>query len=160
MREGRILAASQEGAYVIRLSGDVRVNLCVTIEEYLQEMYADPAFKTVWLDLCDAEGVDSTTLGLLAKLSLSVQEKFGFKPVLYVSDPGILRLLRSMAMHNLFEIRKEVCGNSDDIQSLPAIQGSPDEVKATVVEAHKVLMDLSDDNRKRFQDLMSTLNRN
>lgn len=159
MQEGRILAASQDGAYVIRLSGDVRVNLCATIEDYLQDMYRDPSFTTVWLDLCDAEGVDSTTLGVLAKLSLSVQEKFGFKPVLYANDPGIVRLLHSMSMHNLFEMHEEVCSNPEDIRSLPAVESSPDTLKATVVDAHRVLMNLSDENRKRFQDLMRTLDR-
>ncbi len=68
--DGKILAASHHGAYVIRLEGDVRLTLCTTIDEYFQKMFSDPEFASVWLDLCDAEGIDSTTLGLLAKLEL------------------------------------------------------------------------------------------
>ena len=36
MSEGRILAASEHGAYVIRMEGDVRLTLSTTIDEYFQ----------------------------------------------------------------------------------------------------------------------------
>ena len=67
MREGRILAADHNGAYALKLVGDVRVNLCSAIDDYLEHMFNDPGFESVMVDLCEAEGIDSTTLGLLAK---------------------------------------------------------------------------------------------
>ena len=79
MQEGRILAASHDGAYVIRFVGDVRLTLCTTIDDYFQHMFEDPEFTSVWVDLCEAEGIDSTTLGLLAKLALKVKENYGFR---------------------------------------------------------------------------------
>ena len=75
----------------------MRLTLCSTIDEYFQRMFDDPDFASVWVDLCDAEGIDSTTLGLLAKLALKIKEKFGFEPAIYSCDPGINRLLKSMA---------------------------------------------------------------
>ena len=157
MQQGRILAASHDGAYVIRLVGDVRLTLCTTIDEYFQRMYEDPDFASVWLDLCDAEGIDSTTLGLLAKLALKIKEKFGFEPAIYSCDPGINRLLKSMGFHRLFELHEEACSNPDDIEAIPAVQGSEDAVKKKVIEAHKVLMDISEENRERFKDLITAL---
>jgi anti-anti-sigma factor len=157
--EGRILAASHDGAYVIRLEGDVRLTLCTTIDDYFQAMYDDPDFASVWVDLCQAEGIDSTTLGLLAKLALRVKERFGFVPVIYSSNPGINRLLRSMGFQRLFELREESCANPDDIREIPVVLGSEQAVKEKVMEAHRVLMDLSPANRARFRDLVSVLER-
>ena len=37
--------------------------------------------------------------------------------------------------------------------------GSEDTVKAKVIEAHKVLMGISEENRERFKDLLSALER-
>jgi anti-anti-sigma factor len=159
VQEGRILAACHDGAYVIRLTGDVRLTLCTSIDEYFQKMYDDPGFKSVWVDLCDAEGIDSITLGLLAKLALTVKDKFGFQPAIYTCDPGILRLLQSMAFQRLFDIREEECNEEKDIAPIPSVQGSEVEVKSKVIEAHKVLMDISDENRERFRDLMTALER-
>ena len=122
-------------------------------------MYEDPGFTSVWVDLCDAEGIDSTTLGLLAKLALKVKEKFGFKPAIYSCDPGILRLLQSMAFDRLFDVREEECNRLEDIDEIPAVQDDEAAVKEKVIEAHRVLMGLSDENRVRFQDLMTALER-
>ncbi len=157
MSEGTILAASHEGAYVIRLQGDVRLTLCTTIDEYFQRMYEDPNFASVWVDLCDAEGIDSTSLGLLAKLALQVKERFGFEPAIYSCDPGINRLLKSMGFQRLFDLHEEACSNPENIREIPAVQGSEKDVRDKVVEAHRVLMGLSDENRARFRDLMSAL---
>jgi anti-anti-sigma factor len=157
VQEGRILAASHDGAYVIRLVGDVRLTLCTSIDDYFVHMFEDEAFASVWVDLCEAEGIDSTTLGLLAKLALKVKEKFGFQPVIYSCDSGINRLLKSMGFQRLFEIHEEAGTNPTDINEIPIVQDSEEGVKEKVIEAHRVLMDISDENRTRFQDLMSAL---
>ena len=157
--DGRILAADHDGAYVLKLVGDVRVNLCSSIDDYLDQMFTDPGFESVFVDLCDAQGIDSTTLGLLAKLALTVKERFGFQPAIYSCDPGINRLIKSMGFQRLFELREEVCGNPEEAVAIPAVEGSESEVKDKVIEAHKVLMELSSENRARFKDLLTALER-
>ena len=157
MSEGRILAAEHDGAYALKMVGDVRVTLCNTIDDYLAEMFADENFDSVLVDLCEAEGIDSTTLGLLAKLALRAREQFGFKPVIYSCNPGINRLLNSMAFGRIFEIREEVCDDDAAISEVPAVSGDQQAVKDKVIEAHRILMDLSEENRERFRDLMAVL---
>ena len=159
MQDGKILAANQDGAYVIRLVGDVRLTLCTTIDDYFFRMYQDPTFASVSVDVCQAEGIDSTTLGLLAKLALTVKEKFGFVPIIYSSDSGINRLLRSMGFQRLFELSEEACGSDDGSDEVPMVAGTEQAVKEKIVDAHKVLMNLSEENRTRFQDLMTALER-
>ena len=157
MQAGKILVAQHEGAFVIKLVGDVRLTLCTTIDEYFQKMFDDPEFASVWVDLCDAEGIDSTTLGLLAKLALRVKEQFGFQPAIFSCDAGINRLLQSMGFQRLFEVHEEACAKPDEISELPQVAGGEDAVREKVIEAHRILMGLSDENRARFQDLMAAL---
>jgi anti-anti-sigma factor len=157
MQEGKILAASHHGAYVIRLEGDVRLTLCTTIDEYFEKMFEDPEFVSVWVDLCDAQGIDSTTLGLLAKLALTVKEKFGFQPAIYCCDAGINRLIKSMGFQRLFSLHEEACCAPEDVNSVPLVDGSEELVREKVIEAHRVLMSISPENRARFKDLMSAL---
>jgi anti-anti-sigma factor len=157
MHEGRIQAASHNGAYVIRMLGDVRLTLCTSIDEYFQKMFEDPDFTSVWVDLCEVEGIDSTTLGLLAKLAIKVKERYGFQPAIFSCEPGINRLLKSMGFQRLFELREESCANPDEVSEIPRVSGDESEVKEKVIEAHRVLMGLSEENRDRFQDLMAVL---
>ena len=157
MGDGKFLAASQDGAYVIRLTGDVRLTLSTTIDEYFHAMYEDPDFVSVWVDLCDADGIDSTTLGLLAKLAIEVKQKFGFVPAIYSCSAGINRLLKSMGFQRLFELHEELCSAPQDIDEIPVLPGSEQAVKQNVLEAHRVLMGLNEDNRAQFKDLMAIL---
>jgi anti-anti-sigma factor len=157
MSEGKILAASHDGAYVIRFEGDVRLTLCTTIDDYFQHMYEDPEFVSVWVDLCEAEGLDSTTLGLLAKLALTVKERFGFQPAIYSCDPGINRLVKSMGFQRLFDLHEEACSNPEQTTAIPLVAGSEAAVKDKVIEAHRVLTDLNATNRARFKDLLAAL---
>ena len=157
MSDGKILAASKNGAYVIRMTGDVRLTLCTTIDEYFHKMFEDPNFVSVWVDLCEVEGIDSTTLGLLAQLAIEAKEKFGFTPAIYSCNTGINRLLKSMGFQRLFEIHEEECAPTEFGHEVSMVQGTEQAVREQVIEAHRVLMDLSDDNKARFKDLMAAL---
>ena len=120
-------------------------------------MFDDPEFASVWVDLCEADGIDSTTLGLLAKLALQVKQRYGFEPAIYSCEPGINRLLRTMGFHRLFQLHEEACNNPEDIAEIPTVNGSEESVKQKVIEAHRVLMGISAENRDRFRDLISAL---
>ncbi len=159
MADGRVLAANENGAYVLRLVGDVRLTLCASIDDFVDQMLDDPDFSSVWVDLCDAEGIDSTTLGQLAKLALAVDKRYNFHPAIYCCDSSINRLLRSMGLDRLFALHEKTCCATGCAQMIPMVPGSEDEVREKVLEAHRVLMDVSEENRARFADLVATLER-
>ncbi len=152
------MAATQGGAYVLRLTGDVRMTLCTSIDEYISHMLDDPAFASVWIDLCDVEGLDSTTLGQLARLAQRVYTRHGFRPAIYSCDDGINRLLHSMGFQRLFELHEDACRDGPvAVDDIPLVPGSEDVVKERVIEAHRALMGVSDENAERFRDLMAVL---
>lgn len=159
MSDGRVLAARERGAYVLRFVGDVRLTLCASIEDYVQSMLDDPEFRSVWVDLCDAQGIDSTTLGQLAKLALAVQDRFDFRPALYCCDAGINRLLSSMGLDKLFEMHEQTCCPSEGDEPIPMVPGTEESVRERVIESHRILMDMSSDNRERFSELVASLER-
>lgn len=157
MTAGRILAADHQGAYALKLVGDVRVNLCSSIDDYLEHMFEDPEFQSVLVDLCEAEGIDSTTLGLLAKLALRARRQYGMRPVIYSCRDGINRLLQTMAFGKLFDIRQDRFVNGEVIKEIPTVDEDPEVVREKVIQAHRVLMDISEENRERFTDLVTVL---
>lgn len=152
------MAATQGGAYVLRLTGDVRMTLCTSIDEYIAHMLEDPEFASVWIDLCDVEGLDSTTLGQLARLAQRVRTHHGFRPAIYSCDDGINRLLHSMGFQRLFELHEDSCNDGPFVvEDIPLVPGSEDAVRERVIEAHRALMGVSDENAARFKDLMAVL---
>lgn len=93
MRPGQILVADHAGVYIIKMTGDVRLTLCISFDQFIDAMLAAPNFSSVLFDLSDAEAVDSTTLGLMAKISLLAQEKRNITPVILATNASIKRIL-------------------------------------------------------------------
>ncbi len=157
MSEGKIEVAQQEGVYLLRLSGDVRVTLCSSISDYIDRIFSGEPPTEVYVDLLDAECIDSTTLGLLAKLALYTERELGIKPRLLCVDNNILRILQAMDIERLFDIY--------GLPAKPAIKTEevavpePDErtVRQQVLEAHRLLVKLNPELMGEFVDLINTL---
>ena len=155
---GRILVGDHDGIYVIRFEGDVRVTLCGSFDHYLDVMLADENFVSVLVDLSDAVAIDSTSLGVLAKLSLGVQRRNNRVPTLICNAPDILRILLNMGFDDVFAIVNEDYAAEQNLAELPVSSDlSEDEMRERVIEAHKMLMSMNAQNAETFKDLVSAL---
>ncbi len=142
---------------MLKLEGDVRLTMCTALDRYFQEMFNEPDFVSVWVDVTDADGLDSTTLGMLAQLAIQTEERFNFRPAIFSTNPNINRLLDSMGFEELFERREYLCSLGVDSREIPAVACEEGLVRAKVIAAHQTLMALNDDNKGAFQDLVRTL---
>lgn len=158
MNPGKIQFAESEGTYVLRLVGEVRLTLCATLESFLDKMFNDPDFSSVIIDLTETATIDSTSLGLLAKLSIQAKKRFNLVPVIISTRDDITRILLSMGFDSVFVIVREFDGMMNmSMNDLICEGNSEGATQARVLEAHKVLMSLNEDNRKAFSDLVRQL---
>ncbi len=151
------MAAQHDGCYLLKFVGDVRVTLCKTIDDYIEIMLSDEAFTDVAVDLSEVEGIDSTTLGLLANLSMQVRERLGYRPIVYSPRPGITRLLSSMGFQTIYTITADLPQSKDNLDALPISGITEEGCRERVIEAHRILMDINEKNRAKFQPLISML---
>jgi anti-anti-sigma factor len=157
MNPGQILVADHDGVYVIKLLGDVRLTFCISFDQFIDAMFADPALVSVLFDLSEAEAVDSTTLGLMAKISLLGQEKRNITPVILATSPGIKRVLTSMGFADIFSIVDRLDSQILNLHSLNCGEQNETLVKERVIEAHKILMSLNQQNAETFKNLVQML---
>lgn len=157
-RAGQILFSSNDGHYLLRMEGDVRLTLCHLVEEQVKLMCADESLQSVAVDVGPALGIDSTTLGVLAKLALNIRRQHGFNVVVYSPNASITRLLKSMCLQDILELKETEAPKTYGEFCLVSTSDAMPLAKTTVVEAHQTLMDLSVENEARFKDLMKTLN--
>ncbi len=157
MRPGQILVADHEGVYIIKMTGDVRLTLCISFDQFIDSMLAAPEFSSVLFDLSEAEAVDSTTLGLMAKISLLAQEKRDIVPVILATNASINRILDTMGFADIFKIVSKLDLDMEPEKRLSTIECGEQEVKEKVLEAHKILMGLNEKNRETFKNLVNML---
>ncbi|TVS08648.1 MAG: anti-sigma factor antagonist [Gammaproteobacteria bacterium] len=157
MEPGRILVGDHNGIYVLKFTGDVRVTLCATVDSFLRVLLNRDDFRAVIVDLTETEGIDSTSLGLLARLSLETKKRFGFIPTLVSTEPDITRLLQTMGFDDVFHIVEHPLVEVGQLGELPQLETDEEDVRERVLDAHRVLMQLNDRNRENFQDLVTAL---
>lgn len=154
---GRILVGDHQGVYVLMFQGDVRLTLCTAVDDFLDRMFADSGFRSVVVDLAQTDSIDSTSLGLLAKLSIQADRRFGCRPTLVSTRPEITRILVTTGLDDVFDLVEEPLDHAEQLGELDCRAASEEEIRHRVVEAHRILMDMSESNRAAFEDLVATL---
>ena len=77
MSTGRIQFAEQDGTFVLKFIGEVRLTLCTALDTTIEKIFTALNFSAIIIDLTETRSIDSTTLGLLAKLSILSRQRTG-----------------------------------------------------------------------------------
>ncbi len=157
MTTGRIQFAESESTFILKFIGDVRLTLCAALDAYIEKIFSSLNFGCIVIDLTETDNIDSTSLGLLAKLSILSRDRVGLLPTLVSTHDDMNRLLQSMGFDQIFNIVTESTPTDTELQDLPGQMMSEEQVKCRVLEAHRILMNLNEHNRAAFTDLVSTL---
>jgi anti-anti-sigma regulatory factor len=157
MVNGKLLVAEKDGVHVLKFVGDVRVTLGPTIDTFLTTLLKTEDFRSVIIDLSETKGIDSTSLGFLAKISIGAKDSFGIIPTIISTNDDITRVLLSMGFDQVFLIIKEPIESSVTMGEVPVKDMSEEDLRKKVLEAHEVLMQLNDENRDMFRDLVVAL---
>ncbi|AYF86272.1 STAS domain-containing protein [Pseudomonas sp. BN414] len=159
MSTGKIQFAEQEGTFVLKFVGEIRLTLCSALDATIEKIFSALNFSAIVIDLTETQSIDSTTLGLLAKLSILSRQKVGLLPTVVTTHPDITRLLQSMGFDQVFNIVGTPVPCPECLEDLPPQDQTEDVVRTKVLEAHRILMGLNESNREAFHDLVSALER-
>ena len=158
MSQGKILISDKADHYLLKLVGDVRLTLSGTLNRYMEVLFGQNQVQSVVVDMLDADGVDSTTLGLIAKLGLHCRECYHMNVKLFCKNPSIIRTLECMGFDEIIDIFQQSPNDLDaELRSLDEVPSAVDEVRKQVLEAHKLLLKLNPKNSAEFTDLINAL---
>jgi len=157
MNKGRILVADVDNVPILKFVGDVRVLMGAALDAYFSSLYIKPILEKMIVDLTETQGIDSTALGLLAKMAIQLRNRFNVSPTIISTNSDITRILTSMSFDLICEIVEQPLNKDGKFDELCQLDENEDSLKQKVIEAHQTLMTLSDENRIEFQELVSAL---
>jgi len=157
MNSGKILVAKVNNVPILKFIGDVRVLMSGALENYFSSLYTSAILDRMIIDMTETEGIDSTALGLLAKMAIQLRNRFNVSPTIVSTNPDITRILKGMSFDLIFNIVDEPYNREASFDELCRVDENEDEIRKKVIEAHQTLMALSEDNRIEFQDLVFAL---
>lgn len=155
MSEFNIQTATEEGVCHIRLTGRVTFTMSRRFDAFIDELFQEPLSEII-LDLRETDHIDSTMLGLLAKIARIFIERYHRKPALLSTRDDINILLDSMGFDAAFELRTSAAVVPFFLEDIPLLEKSVP-LPETLLEAHSLLMDLDERNVDRFSHTVDAL---
>lgn len=155
MNDGRILFAELNGIYFIQPLGNVRYTLSRGLDKLISRIQGDSSAKEVVIDLSGTKYLDSTNLGLLAKVAAVSLTKFHKHPVLVSQNKNINTILDTMGFQKVFHMISGWITPNMQLQDTNDRNTPPD--SRVLLEAHRQLCEMNDKNADTFHDVVELL---
>lgn len=162
MAQGRILFARHEDTYVLKFVGGIHYgqnwsfDLSKALANFLDKIFEERDFSEIIIDLTEATSIDSTNLGLLARVAIFMQEKMNTRATIVSTNPNISHTLRTVGFRQIFNIIEKPLGTPEAETDLPT-GGRDVNVPKLLLVAHRTLSALNEHNAERFKDIVDTL---
>ncbi len=160
MTLGHVTHAAREGVHVFRYFGAVNFTLAPGLQRFLQHLIHDGGVSALVFDLSAAESLDSTNLGLMARVDEEAREAGAGSSVIISNNEDIDAVLRSMGFDRTFQLFPAIDVATDaSAEPVTAELPSAPELQRTMLDAHRALMRMSETGRLEFEQVVACLER-
>ena len=90
-------------------------------------------------------------------MAMAAQKRSNFLPTMISTNPDITRIITSMGFDKIFIIVREPASRIEELEEIPVLRASEQQVRDKVLESHRVLMGLNSRNREEFKNLVRAL---
>lgn len=151
-----------ENTAVLSLKGQIRHISAGALRAFVDEVVSADASDTVLIDLRGVEFIDSTGLGLLARIGRSTLQLHGRRAVIVCPNNDVATTLHSAAFDKLFVMSESYPFDEPaDLTTVPLQPPDDTEAQRTqgrvILEAHQDLSALCEQNREAFKDVIAAL---
>jgi anti-anti-sigma factor len=157
MHSGKVLYASHEGIAVLRFVGDIRYTLTPSVERFIEQLFTKAMPKGLVIDLTETVSIDSTSLGLMARIANRLRNCRAQRVTLVSDREDINEMLSAMGFRKVFNIVHDSESPSKPTQELPVAEPDRQTLSRIVLEAHRTLMAMNRGNEQRFRDVVTAL---
>lgn len=166
MADGRVTYAAEGGWHVLRYFGRVDYTMAPAIERYLENLAHGPSdsARPYLFDLSEARLLDSTNLGLIARVVERSRAQGASRSAVLSQSGDIDDVVRSMgfdAIVDLISARptalRDVGSAQGETEIVTDETASQGEMLRTMLEAHRALAGLDDEETGQWRDVVTML---
>jgi anti-anti-sigma factor len=144
MASGHVIHAEKNGVHVLRYFGRADYTAAPGIQRFMDDLVVHGRVSGLVFDLTQAENLDSTNLGLLARLAEQVRGAGGPRSVIISQNEDINCVLRSMCFDQIFDIVTEDSNAAArGGHEIRAGRPTQEDLRQTMLEAHRALIRVS-----------------
>jgi anti-anti-sigma factor len=155
----RVRYGEGDSSVLLVLEGRVHYLAAKSLRAFADELTSRMRNETLVIDLTAVDAIDSTGMGLLARLGRKTLAR-GRRSVLVCPDNDVLICLRSASFDKLFVVLDESpLDEPIELREVPLDAGNiePEALGAIMLQAHRDLAMLSEENQRAFADVIALL---
>ena len=151
---GDLLITNKGGSYRIQVSGRATFECAPSLRNLAKKLETE-SFKEIRIDLTKCSWMDSTFMGILAMLALRARK---LNAPIYVCNASEQNagLLCGLGLKKFFQFITDDAAESENGEGAwnDDAPGAPDRSARTVLEAHQTLMNVDEQNIKKFEKVV------
>jgi len=145
----------EDNSLIVIPVGHITAVLCPELKAKVQSFLRPEArIKALYFDFSACGYMDSTFMGLLVCLAKALRDAGLARPVVYKANAQCMSLFRTMGMVKLLKFSDASCPRPLLIEEILSLEQTS---AGFLLNAHKELSALSDENIERFSALISAL---
>jgi anti-anti-sigma factor len=157
MSNSKVYYTTNAGIHCLKFVGQIRYTIGASLDKFIRSLFDGPKPNGFMVDLRETEMIDSTNLGLLARIANLMKQRGAPKVTLVSTNEDINTLLFSIGFDEVFDIVDELGHAMTDSRELGLQDNTGPDMARTVLDAHRTLISIGDDNKARFQDVVELL---
>lgn len=152
-----ILYVLENRCLFLKLVGEIRHTHCIEFDSLIQNVIQQDLADEFVVDLRQATFLDSTSLGIIARLARHTQKKSLDKPILISTNEDVDQILSSVQFNEITQIVEKrdnlpaqyfnICEQKENVRS-------PGEI---VLDSHKELTKTNKKNLDKFVNVIESL---
>lgn len=157
MHEGQIKFQLIDNTCIIKLIGAIIYKISPDFDNFLNKIVKNPVVNSFILDLTETTYIDSTNLGLLAKIHSYSNDWSKTQPTIVSTQDNINEILHNIGFANMFNIIECLDLPTNNYQELDCIKTNQKDLAQVMYQAHKDLITVNIANKELFKDVIMYL---
>ncbi len=154
---GEYFFAKNGNRILFKLTGTLKYTTCGHFDSFLESFFASECdVEEIVIDLTEADYLDSTNLGFLAKTAEFMLEKNGSTTTIYSTSDDVNQTLVSVGFDEIFNLVRSK-PESGDYNIINPESFEKKDKTLMMLDAHKCLMKINDRNEKTFCDVVKLM---
>ena len=146
---------------VLRLAGQIRYTLARRLRAFVDDVIAPAGCNTVFIDLRLVDFIDSTGLGMVARIGRLTLESRGRRAAIVVAPGDVEVTLRSAGFDELFVMLAEFPYDPGvGLREIPLVDlalSHDNQMGHLILDAHRDLAAVSEESRVTFRQVIDSL---
>ena len=156
MNDANLFVSRDSEKCVVKVVGRATLAICPKLRDLIKSFEASAEWGEIVFDLSRCVGMDSTFMGILTMFALHAKQH-GMTIEILNAGPANRKLLTGLGLGGLFDYVEDASTESEDGvdgTSKPSESPASSSTAETILEAHKTLMEVDENNVDKFKKVV------